>query len=582
MKAHEFRHEMTTTSAVFGRMAGIEVIFEGDQAATDGKTIYLPAMPDDVELSTLEVQAMRGFVDHEAGHIRHSDMPLIINSYKEWEKNQHPGLRQLHNYLEDIWMEAKVMDDYVGSMKNFRSTSELVNKRELDGMQPELQERLTSFNVDSAGMAIALEGRKGYSNEHAAKLRELVDPKVLEHSKKWVEEVHKCKSSADVIKVAKAVYELIEQDPKLESDPEDFQPQEGEGNATGGKGDGEPTDQQVPVGAKEGKQQQQAMQAMQEAIKSLVPGIGKPEGDYKGAYRVYTTKYDDTYSLKNTGDFKAFKSTNTYEYLKSKNKVQANVATMKNKLRTALLSKQRRDWDFGREIGKLDSKRLVYAYGGKPNVFKARVDRDEENTAIQILVDLSGSMHGRKVELAQECAIAVAECFEGTSLSYQITGFDAAYRDYDVRAKAHKTDKPYHRIEANRMFNFKPFETSLRQARPALGSITETGGHNNADRDAILWCLNTLKKREEKRKILLVLSDGHPANDTVNVGHKELTRHAKDAIAWGSKQGIECIGIGIMDPTVEQIYPQSVVVHDISDLSMTAFSQFTRLLMKGK
>ncbi|MBF9682944.1 hypothetical protein IAI36_11715, partial [Streptococcus pseudopneumoniae] len=80
--------------------------------------------------------------------------------------------------------------------------------------------------------------------------------------------------------------------------------------------------------------------------------------------------------------------------------------TMKNKLRTALLSKQRRDWDFGREIGKLDSKRLVSAYGGKPNVFKARIDRPEENTAIQILIDLSGSMHGEKVKLAQDCAIA--------------------------------------------------------------------------------------------------------------------------------------------------------------------------------
>ena len=255
---------------------------------------------------------------------------------------------------------------------------------------------------------------------------------------------------------------------------------------------------------------------------------------------------------------------------------------MKNKLRTALLSKQRRDWDFGREIGKLDSKRLVSAYGGKPNVFKARVDRDEENTAIQILVDLSGSMCGEKVRLAQECAVAVAECFEGTSLAYQITGFDAGWSGGYLWGDAEKTGKPYHRVEANRMYNFKPFETSLRQARPAIGMIQETGMSNNADRDAILWCLNTLKKREEKRKILLVFSDGNPANYTVNVGRDELTRHAKMAVEWGTKQGIECIGIGIMDSTVKQIYPQAVVVQNINDLSMTAFSQFTKLLMKGK
>lgn len=576
MKAHEFRHEMTTTSSVLGRMKDIDVVFQGDQAATDGKTIYLPTIPDEVELTQLEVQAMRGFVDHEAGHIRHSDMPLIMSNYKTWEKTSNQGLRQLHNYLEDVWMEKKVIDDYPGTLKNLKATQELVNKREVEWVN-ERKEHLQNFNVDSAGLAIALEGRKEYTNEYADGFRSIVPSKIQEHAKRWVEEVHKCKNSGEVTNIAKAIYDLLEKDPNLESSPEDFDPNNFD-PSTGTPSDGEPEDNQVPINVKEGK----PTQDMKEAIEGLIPGIGKPEGDYVGSYRVYTTKYDQVFSTKNPGSNDAFKSTSSNEYLKSKARIQSDVATMKNKLRTALLSKQRRDWDFGREIGKLDSKRLVSAYGGKPNVFKARIDRPEENTAIQILVDLSGSMHGEKVKLAQDCAIAIAECFEGTSLAYQITGFDAQWGDYRDNTKATHSGKPYHRIEANLMYNFKPFETSLRVARPALGGITGTGGSNNADRDAILWCINTLKKRDETRKILLVLSDGHPANQTVNVSDRELTRHAKEAVEWGTKHGIECIGIGIMDSTVKRIYPKNVVVNNVQDLSRTAFSEFTKLLMKGK
>jgi len=581
MKAHEFRHEMTTTSGIFGRHKEVEVVFQGENAATDGKTIYLPALPDDVELTTQQVQAMRGYVDHEAGHLRHSNVPLIVSNYKTWEKNNHQGLRQLHNYLEDVWMEARVIDDYTGAEKNLKAVTEMVNEKELVWAE-ENKEHLQGFNVDSIGMSIALEGRKNYSGDNNHKLTEYMPENVKEFAKKFVSEVHKCRDSEEVTNLAKAIYELLEKDPKGESKPEEFDPNDFDPK-TGGEGDDEAQENQIPMNVQKGDKESKQVVEANEVLEGKIPGgIGYPEGDYVGSYRVLSTKGDEVYSLKNPGGVEAFKSTNVIPYLDTKSKIKSHVATMKQRLRVALLSKQRRDWDFGRETGKLDSKRLVSAYNRNLNVFKNRTERDEENTAIQILVDLSGSMSGSKVQLAQECAIAIAECFEGTSLAYQISGFDAEQNDKDYYKNIEKVKGSFHRADNNLIYNFKPFDLPLRQARPALGMMTETGQQNNADRDAIIWCLNTLKQRDEKRKILLVLSDGHPANVTINVSYRELTRHAKLAVEWGTKQGIECIGIGIMDSTVELIYPKAVVVRNINELSTTAFSQFTNLLLKGK
>jgi cobalamin biosynthesis protein CobT len=218
----------------------------------------------------------------------------------------------------------------------------------------------------------------------------------------------------------------------------------------------------------------------------------------------------------------------------------------------------------------------VSAYGGSQSVFKVRTDREEENTAIQILVDLSGSMSGPKVSLARQCAVALGECFEGTALSYQITGWTTEHHEEP------EDEGPYHRIEANVMFNFKPFETSLRSSRPFLGAMAQVRMSNNCDRDAIVWSLNSLRKREEKRKVLVVLSDGYPACHTYNVGQQELVRHAREAVKWGTSKGIECVGIGIMSKAVEQIYPDYVVVNNIQELSSTAFRKFTSILTKGK
>ena len=95
MKSQTFQHEMTQTSSVFGRKSDLKVVFKGDGAATNGETVYLPAIAHDKEVDAETQMVMRGYVDHEAGHNRHSDMPLIMKTYEQWHKEGKPVLKGL-------------------------------------------------------------------------------------------------------------------------------------------------------------------------------------------------------------------------------------------------------------------------------------------------------------------------------------------------------------------------------------------------------------------------------------------------------------------------------------------------------
>jgi cobaltochelatase CobT len=265
-----------------------------------------------------------------------------------------------------------------------------------------------------------------------------------------------------------------------------------------------------------------------------------------------------------------------YEQIKSR--LAGSVNTMKARLRRALMAAERRDWDFGREQGKLDSKRLVAGYIGAPNVYKVRKDRNEFDTAVHFLVDLSGSMGGDKIQVACESMVALAECLEGTGIKYQISGFENPHQfsGFDF-----KNGGSYERIEALACYKYKRWEQPLTSAKGTIAAIRNSAGYNNSDRDAILWAYSELKTRPEKRKILFVLSDGQP----YNYKHRSTTsleKALKSAVEDVRKAGVECVGIGIKDDTVLKIYGRAVSIKSVDELSGAAFNQLSNILTGGK
>jgi len=606
MLTHEFMHEMQATSKIFGRKHGISVVFKGDQAGTDGKQIFLPALPLSKELTPAQVRAMRGYVDHEAGHIRHSDMPRIMDFYDRCINNGKSDLKNLHNVLEDIWMEDKVIKDYPGSSKNLKQTNELVKGKELEGIAEAKKETgknpLDETSVQTAGLAISTLGRDRFKGDNCSEVMGMIPDTLKDHAKGWVDEALKCKNSEDVITLAKSVYKLLkEDDPNLDkANPEDFDPESGKDMEEGEKPEENEGGEGSPEDGGEGEVEElELSKEMAEALSELEGkfpgGIGQKEGDYKGEYRVYSTEYDREYHRGSTVGYEGFSDYDTYhketinrlnkavnsidssKYEQIKSQISGSVLTMKSKLRRALMARQNRDWEGGREEGKLDNKKLVSAYLGSKTVFKRRVSREEEDTVITLLVDLSGSMISRdKIKVARDCVVAFAECLEGTGFKYNIVGFC----NNDCPDLGTRTMNKYHRVETLDTVFFKEFDTPLRVSKGSISSIPKAVGHNNSDYDFIVNAANSLVKRPESRKVLLVLSDGYPECDGGADGN-ELARHCKNAVRHAKKKGVECVGIGILSDAVEKIYDDHVVVHDVKDLSSSVFNKLTGLLLDG-
>lgn len=596
MKVHELTHEISTTTAIFGRSKDIQVVLEGNSAYTDGSTIVLPSLPDTAEISKETAMIIRGYVDHEAGHVRHSDFDVIASIDKDGKSN----LRKIHNCLEDVWMEKKVIEEYAGAEKNIRSVAEFVSgqEREFAESNPSVFKGVT---VDSIGTGILKKGREDYAGENNSAVFDLLDDNIKEWSKKWVESIDKCRSTKDTLSLARAIEKLVTQDPELESSPEDFEfePQDGEGEDQGegeAEGEGKPKD-----GKGEGKKIDKGEGILDKFspadwLKKIAKDqktVMKPAGG--NLYRVLSTRYDEVFtrtSQNKRSDPRqtAMRMNTVTDYNRIISKINGTVNVMKSKLRRALMAKENRDWDFGRQQGRLDSKRLTSAFNGAESVYKVRKDREEFDTAVHLLVDMSGSMGGNKEIVAGQAAIAFCECLEGTGIKYQVSGFDNTFRRSGIDKEllklvsdASRSGEGYHRYEPLNLVIFKGFSESLQVAKGALSALTDAAGGNNSDRDAVLWAANELKNRPEKRKILFVFSDGQPANDEINIpyGDNGLAKGLKDAINDITKS-IECVGIGIEDGSVKKFYKNNVVIDKLEDLAGATFNKLSEILTEGK
>lgn len=634
MKVHRFIHEMRQTSAIFGRESGVYVTFEGDGAFTDGKRINLPSMGLDKDLTTEQVMILRGYVDHEAGHVRSSDMQLILDFYKRCMSNGLEGLKVLHNCIEDVWMEHQVVKNYPGSKKNLAVKNRYVKAKEANMREegqrfletgeplsewdadtkarlesdPKFMEesktfvanKLNGFTGETVGTAIKAKNPMFREDREHKRYFDLMPESIKKNAEHWADLARDCENTAACIELAKSIWQTMQDDPELnETTPDNFdpeagsdfdpgeideeklekegQPQEGVGRPSqdGKKGD---PDKVVTEGPVEFNPDGQTDSSLESIVDEILEGGPQQDSDgpLKGGYRVLTTDHDIEYRRGDEGDSKLHRivnSTDPTSYVQVTSQISGEISTMKAKLKRALLAKDRRGWDYGREAGRLDSKRLVAATKGLPNVYKQRDDILEENTVVTFLVDLSGSMSGTKVTVARDCVVAMTECLAGSNITFKVVGFSN-----NGRPNIHKASGQYHRYERLDTTVFKDFDQPMRTARPAVGQINRATGANNSDYDFIVNELNYLKGRREQRKVLFVLSDGSPACES-DASTSEHISHCKKAIDESRRDGIECVGIGIQDRSVKRIYKDNVVVNNVNDLAANCFHKLTKILV---
>ena len=266
------------------------------------------------------------------------------------------------------------------------------------------------------------------------------------------------------------------------------------------------------------------------------------------------------------------------------------ITKLANKLQRQLLAKQNRAWEFDLEEGLLDSSKLPRIIMDPYNSlsFKKEKDLDFKDTIVTLLIDNSGSMRGRPITIAALCADILSRTLERCDVKVEILGFTTKnWKGGKSREEWNKNYKPKNpgRLNDLRHIVYKSADSHWRQSKKNLGLMLKEGLlKENIDGEAISWAYNRLKKRKEERKILMVISDGAPVDDsTLSVNSGDfLEKHLKKTVKFiETKSDIEILAIGI-GHDVSRYYNKAIKITDVQELGDVMISQLSGLFENKK
>ena len=306
-------------------------------------------------------------------------------------------------------------------------------------------------------------------------------------------------------------------------------------------------------------------------------------------YKIYTTQFDEIIkaeNLDNADEINKLRKTLDQQLIN----FQDIVTKLANKLQRQLLAKQNRTWEFDLEDGLLDSSKLPRIIMDPYNSlsFKKEKDLDFKDTVVTLLIDNSGSMRGRPITIAAICADILSRTLERCSVKVEILGFTTKnWKGGQSREFWNKKGKPKTpgRLNDLRHIIYKGADTHWRQAKNNLGLMLKEGLlKENIDGEAINWAFSRLRKRKEERKILMVISDGAPVDDSslsVNSGDF-LEKHLKKLVKFiEEKTQIEILAIGI-GHDVSRYYSRAIKITDVNELGDVMISQLSSLFESKK
>ena len=306
-------------------------------------------------------------------------------------------------------------------------------------------------------------------------------------------------------------------------------------------------------------------------------------------YKIFTNKFDEitkAENLENYDDALKLRKTLDQQLIG----FQDVITKLANKLQRQLLAKQNRAWEFDLEEGLLDSSKLPRIIMDPFNSlsFKKEKDLDFKDTVVTLLIDNSGSMRGRPITIAAICADILSRTLERCSVKVEILGFTTKnWKGGQSREFWNKKSKPKSpgRLNDLRHIIYKSADTHWRQAKNNLGLMLKEGLlKENIDGEAISWAFNRIRKRKEDRKIIMVISDGAPVDDsTLSVNSGDfLEKHLKKIVKFiEDKSEIEILAIGI-GHDVSRYYNRAIKITDVNELGDVMISQLSSLFDKKK
>lgn len=318
-----------------------------------------------------------------------------------------------------------------------------------------------------------------------------------------------------------------------------------------------------------------------------MPKARRPEGYIPGpdsTYTIYTQQYDEIVKAEELAEPEEL------ERLRSMldqqlSHLQSVTTKLANRLQRKLMAKQQRSWQFDLDEGALDTGRLarIVANPTVPLVYKQEQQTEFRDTVVTLLIDNSGSMRGRPIAIAAMCTDILARTLERCGVKVEILGFTTrAWKGGKSRDLWVQNNRPPHpgRLNDLRHIIYKQADTPWRRTRKNLGLMLKEGLlKENIDGEALVWAHNRLAARKEQRKILMVISDGAPVDDsTLSVNPSNiLERDLRNVISWietASPVELTAIGIG---HDVTRYYQKALTIADADELASALIGQIGEL-----
>jgi cobaltochelatase CobT len=591
-----FKSVLTGTARALAHEAEVEIAWTADVPTQTGKNFRLP-MPGR-SLPRGQAMEARGFADSFALKLRHHNEALHTR-----HAPSEPAARACYDAVEAVRYEALGSKNYAGIRGNLDAA--LMVRMGADPIT-------RAANADEVPVQAALslllrEALTGQTVPEAARAG-------VEMLRNWIEE----KAAADFEALALTIddqkafqsltldmlhhLELTRVDPKdqqpddsndeggdedTEEDQdggdsgEDQQPSEMAAEPTEGDSDG---DSESDSESADESEDGEAGEDGEEGMLPVRPNRPWTDTPASFDYKVHTEAFDEVIAAQDLCDAEELLRLRAYLDAQLKG-LQGVVTKLANRLQRKLMAQQNRSWDFDQEEGILDAARLARVVVSPGLSLSYKIERDIEfkDTIVTLLIDNSGSMRGRPISIAAISADVMARTLERCGVKTEILGFTTrAWKGGQSREAWLAGGKPSHpgRLNDLRHIVYKRADEPYRHARKNLGLMMREGLlKENIDGEALLWAHTRLLARHEDRRILMVISDGAPVDDsTLSVNSAGyLEAHLRRVIDWIERQSpVQLVAIGI-GHDVTRYYRRAVTIMDVEQLAGTMIEQLAGL-----
>ena len=594
-----FKQALTGASRALAHEAEVEVAWSADSPAQAGKNFRVP-LPGR-NLPREQAIEARGFADSFALRLRHHDEGLHGKGAPP-----EPIARACYDAIEQVRYEAIGATRYAGIRDNLNSavamrtatdpivradeakdvplpsalslmlrealTGEPVPERARKAVDLVREDILAKIGTDMDGLVDVLDDQRAFQDLTLDILRDLdlTLPDTPEPTDAEDGEDEEGESPED-------------QDDTDEEDEGAAEPQasDARSDVTDGEAEGD-ADQEV-----EGEQQMSDGEPEDDGEEGMQPvRPNRPWTDFPETfeYTAYTEKFDEEIEAAELCDLDELERLRTYLDSQLAG-LQGVVTRLANRLQRRLMAQQNRSRDFDQEEGMLDAARLTRVVVSPGHALSYKIERDTEfkDTVVTLLIDNSGSMRGRPISIAAISADILARTLERCGVKTEILGFTTrAWKGGQSREAWLADGRPANpgRLNDLRHILYKKADEPWRRARRNLGLMMREGLlKENIDGEALLWAHDRLLRRPEDRRILMVISDGAPVDDsTLSVNQAGfLESHLRKVIDWIEKQSpvqLAAIGIG---HDVTRYYKRSVTIMDVEQLGGTIIEQLADL-----